>query len=415
MHCLEGGFYMAGLVFISLETVLPSFVQHLGGADLLIAFMPVVLPAAFAALGLFTAPLVERMHRLKPFVITIGVLQRLPYLIAGLIILLVPLSKPALLWVILLAPILSGLIGGLSSQAWMEMMTRMIPPHRRASSWAARYQLASFMGLGAGVVIHEVLAYSPNAHGYAMLHLICSGFLVVSITAQSFMIEPPGHTPLPPRLPRQRREHYLRSLPSLLGAQPVLIRLIFARFTGMGYLMMISFLSIHALEVTRAPDADKGLFVSAQMAGSIVGSIFAARLGDRHGGRSPMLFARVLCVGLCVALWFTQSFAGFLAAFFVLNFGLSTDRVGDQTLAAELCPYQRRPTYQSLLGFCQILCLITATQLSGEVFHLTHSFHAVILLCAVLSAISVVILHTIPEVRVQHHAPDEEDASPVAQ
>ena len=401
MHCLEGGFYMAGLVFISLETVLPSFVKHLGGADQLIAFMPVVLPATFSMLGLFLAPLVERMHRFKPFVCIFGALQRLPYLIAGLIMLLVPMSDRTLLWVVMLTPLLSGLIGGIGVQAWMEMVTRMIPPNRRASGWAIRYQISNIIGLGAGVVIHQVLTHSPDARGYAVLHLVCFGFLVLSFIAQLFMREPPDPHPL--RLPRPSYWNHLRGLPLLLRSQPHLVRLIFARFTGMGYLMMVAFLGIHALHVTGAPEAEKGHFVIAQMAGSILGSFFAAWCGDRHGGRAAMLIARVLCLALCVALWFTQSFTGFLAAFFVLSFGLFTDRVGDLTLAAELCPYERRPTFQSVLGFCQVICLIAATQLSGTVLEHTQNFNAVIALCAVFSVVSIAILWTIPEARMKHH------------
>ncbi|MFZ4767549.1 MAG: MFS transporter, partial [Roseimicrobium sp.] len=359
--------------------------------------------ATFSALGLFIAPLVERMHQFKTFVCVFGALQRLPYLVAGLVMLWVPMEDATLLWVVILVPLLSGLIGGIGVQAWMEMVTRMIPPHSRASGWAIRYQISNIIGLGAGVAIHQILKQSPGAHGYAVLHLICFGFLVLSFVAQLFMIEPPDPHPL--RLPRPTYANYLRSLPGLLRAQPHLVRFIFARFTGMGYVMMVSFLSIHALAVTGAEEADKGHFVTAQMAGSVLGSVFAAWCGDKHGGRAGMLIARGLCVALCVALWFTQSFAGFLAAFFVLNFGLFVDRVGDLTLAAELCPYERRPTYQAALGFCQVLCLIAATQLSGAILHFTGDFHAVIGLCALFSIASVLILRAIPEVRVKRRTP----------
>lgn len=401
MHCLEGGFYMAGLVFISLETVLPSFVEHLGGHSWLIAIMPVLLQATFNALGVFIAPLVERMHRFKPFVCTFGTLQRLPYLVAGLVMLLVPLDSRTLLWVVMLTPLVSGLVGGIAVQAWMEMVTRMVPPSRRASGWAIRYQISNVIGLGAGVVVHQVLRHSPDAHGYAVLHLICFGFLMLSLTAQLFMIEPPDPHPL--RLPRPSYANYLRSLPLLIGSHPHLVRFIFTRLTGTGYVMLVSFLSIHALNVTGAPESAKGQFVMAQMAGSILGSIFAARLGDHQGGRAAMLVARGLCVALCVALWFTQGFAAFLAAFFVLSFGLFTDRVGDLTLVAELCPYERRPTYQAALGFCNVLCLIAATQLGGFIYWHTQNFHAIIILSALFSLVSAAILWTIPEARMKHH------------
>jgi MFS family permease len=375
--------------------------------------MPVLLPATFNALGVFTAPLVERMHRFKRFVCLFGTLQRLPYLVAGLVMLLVPLDNRTLLWVVMLTPFVSGFVGGIAVQAWMEMVTRMIPPSRRASGWAIRYQISNAIGFGAGVVVHQVLDHSPDAHGYAVLHLICFGFLVLSLAAQIFMIEPPDPHPL--RLPRPSYANYLRSLPVLIASQAHLVRFIFARLTGTGYVMLVSFLSIYALNVTGAPESAKGQFVMAQMGGSILGSIFAARIGDHHGGRAAMLIARGLCVALCVSLWFTQSFAGFLAAFFVLSFGLFTDRVGDLTLVAELCPYERRPTYQAALGFCNVLCLIAATQLGGIIYKQTQSFHCVILLSAIFTVISIAILWTIPEVRMKHHPlPATGETPPVA-
>src|SRR4029079_17355606 len=103
---------------------------------------------------------------------------------AGVLMLLVPMDDHALLWIVILAPLLSGLIGGIGVQAWMEMVTRMVPPNRRASGWAIRYQISNVIGLGAGVVIHQVLSRSSDAHGYAVLHLICFGFLVLSWTSQ---------------------------------------------------------------------------------------------------------------------------------------------------------------------------------------------------------------------------------------
>ena len=277
----------------------------------------------------------------------------------------------------------------------------MIPPHQRASGWAIRYLIQGTIGLAAGPVIHLILHEQPGARGYAWLHLICFSFLVLSALAQWFMIETPQDKPL--RLPRPGYTLYIRELPMLLRAQPQLIRLVFTRFTGMGWLMMVSFLAIHALHVTGRPPADVGHLVLANMIGSLAGNIIAGWWGNRHGGRVVMIFSRCLCLGLCVALPFVDSFHGFLAAFFVWGFGLFVDRVGDLTLSAELCPVERRPTYQALLAFCQMIALITATTLSGWLFRFTQNFNAVVALCGVFAAVSLVILRRIPEVRNKEH------------
>lgn len=397
MHCLEGGFYMAGLAFISPETVLPGFVKQLGGNDFLIALMPVLLPAMFATLGLFFAPYIERMHRFKPFVVTFGLIQRLPYLVAGLVMLLAPQAAGAILYIVVLTPLVSGLIGGVGVPAWMEMVTRMIPPHLRASGWAIRYLIQGVFGLSAGLIIHWILSHYPSVIGYAWLHLICFGFLVLSWLSQVCMIETDfsQHALTTP----SSYKEYLKELPLMLKSQPPLIMLILARFTGMGYLMIIAFVSIHGLKVSGRPMADVGHLLLANMIGALCGNVFAGWWGNRHGGRSIMLISRSICLGLCAMLPFLTSFYGFLFAFFIYGFGLFVDRVGDLTLSAELCPLQRRPTYQSILGFCQMLCLLLAMTLSGWLFHFTQSFRSVIVLSGIFAAASIVIVRTIPETR----------------
>ncbi|HEY2573682.1 MAG TPA: MFS transporter, partial [Verrucomicrobiaceae bacterium] len=372
MHCLEGGFYMAGLAFISPETVLPSFVNSLGGSENLIALMPVLLPASFSVLGLFVAPLVERLHRLKPFVVFFGALQRLPYLIAALLMFWLPPSSEALLPIVVLTPVVSGLIGGVGVNAWMEMVTRMIPENLRASGWAIRYVIQGVIGLAAGPVIHWVLSSQNGAPGYAWLHLICFTFLAASFTSQIFMREGSYARATRPERPAYRI--YLGELPRMLAAQPRLVRLIFARFTGLGWLMLVSFLSIHAIKTTGRSPADVGHLVFASMLGSLVGNGFAGWFGNRHGGRILMLFSRCLCLLLCAALPFLHSFGSFLASLFVLGFGLFVDRVGDLTFSAELCPHQRRPTYQAILSFCHSIALLMAATLGGLAFVMTGSF-----------------------------------------
>jgi MFS family permease len=327
----------------------------------------------------------------------------LPYLVAALVMFWKPDAGRALLAIVVLTPVASGLVGGVGVNAWMEMVTRMIPEHLRASGWAVRYVIQGVFGLLAGVVIHWVLNQFPegDARGYAWLHLLCFGFLLLSFLAQVIMKEAPG--PRRQRLPRKPYKIYLRELPQLLVTQPHFLRLIAARFTGVGYLMLVARMSIHALEVCGRPAADKGHFVVASMIGSLLGSGFAGMHGNRNGGRSTMIFARALCLALCVALPFLQSFTAFLIAFFVLGFGLFVDRVGDLTFTAELCPVERRPTHLALLAFCQAIALLLAAGMSGMAFQLTNSFPAVITLSGVFAATSLLILRTIPEVRGKVH------------
>jgi MFS family permease len=397
-HCLEGGLYMGGTAFLSPESVLPKMVQSLGGAAWVIAIMPVLLAASFATAGVFVAPMVERLHRFKPWVLTFGMLQRLPYLATGLILLFAKDIDGALLTIVVLTPVVSGLLGGVTVVAWMEMVTRMLPPRVRPAGWSVRYILQAAIALAAGTIIHETLTYHPGRTGYAWLHLLTFALLLVSWLAQLPMVEqteghpPPHHHGLPYR-------RYLATLPRLVLSQPHLLKFVLARFTGTGYVMLVSFLTIHALHVTARPEADEGHFVSWQAVGTVLGSLLAAWVGYRSGGKVLMQASRFICVLLCGWVATTGSFAGFLTGYFVLGFGLFLDRVGDLTLAAELCPVERRSTYQATLSFCNAFSVLLATSLGGLIYTFTESFHLVALAAGIFAIISMSILHRIPEPR----------------
>lgn len=395
-HWLEGGLYMGGAAFLQPETVMPKMVEQLGGTSAIIAIMPALLPAAFALMGLFVSPVVERLTRFKPWVMTFGILQRLPYLITGLLLWFAQDAGPWLLPVVVLTPVVSGFLGGMGVVAWMEMVTRMLPERIRAAGWAARYIMQACIGMGAGAVIHQVLTHLPGQKGYAVLHLIAFFFLFLSWCAQLFMREQPSAATHPPATSYWS---HLRSLPRMLLSQPFLLRWIAARFTGTGYLIVVSFLTIHALQTTGRPEADEGVFVSFQNVGTILGSLLAAWLGYHSGGKVLLILSRILCLGLCSWACWTSSFPGFLAAYFLFGFGLFIDRVGDLTLTAELCPQERRSTLQAILGFCNVWSLLLATSLGGLIHSWSGSFQSVAALAATFSLISIAILSTIPEPR----------------
>jgi MFS family permease len=118
---------------------------------------------------------------------TFGLLQRLPYLVAGLVLWFMQDAEAWLLPVVVLTPFISGLIGGIGVVAWMEMVTRMVPERVRAAGWAARYIMQACIGMAAGAVIQQVLTHAPGQRGYAVLHLIAFAFLLLSWISQAFM------------------------------------------------------------------------------------------------------------------------------------------------------------------------------------------------------------------------------------
>ena len=81
-----------------------------------------------------------------------------------------------LLPLVVLTPVVSGLIGGLTVVAWMEMVTRMVPEKVRAAGWSARYIMQAVIAVGAGTMIHHVLTLIPGRMGQCRWLYVISYF-----------------------------------------------------------------------------------------------------------------------------------------------------------------------------------------------------------------------------------------------
>ena len=396
-HSIEGGLYMGGLSFLAAETVMPAMVKDLGGPSWLISLMPMMMMFGIGWPSLLTAHWVERLPRVKPFILATGFLQRLPYLIAALSLFLFIDRHPVIvLMLVALAPLLSGLLTGLNFAAWMDLIARIIPEERRASAWAIRWIITAVIGIFAGSIIKSVLARSPGPPGYSILHLIAFGFCMLSYILQAMFHEIPS--PYQADLGRGLAEN-LRSLPGLLRADRRFLNFISMRMLTMGIYIMTPFLAIHALTILGKDEDYLGFFVIAKMVGSILGNLIAGYLGDHLGSRIPLVLARVILVAVSMVAAVNRFEWGFLAIFFFFGFAFYMNQVGTNTLSLEICPTDRIPTYISLLTTLTSPSMLGAAVISTVVRELTGQFMPAAFISAITVMLSLLFLSRIEEPR----------------
>ena len=396
-HCFEGALFLGGLTFVNPHTVLPRMCQALGAPGVLIALAPSLLMIGFIVPGLFVARLIESLPEMRPFVIKVGVWQRLPYLLSGLGLLLVP--GPALALVLVaLAPLLSGLVGGVGVNAWKEYVAGMIPERQRASLWALRFLIGSIIGLGGGEAVRRVLESYPGVSGYGLLHLCAAGFLFASFAV--FLITREGERTAPPRTSaRTSVLTALREVPVLLRSNPVVRSYALARVAASGIFVLIPFLGLRALEVLHKPDSYLGELVIANTLGALAGYLLGGYSGDRHGGKLSLVVAQVGLLGMAAWAPFASSETEFTGLFVLFGVSLSLATVGTTTLDLEIAPAERRPTYQALIGLFALAGLLLATLVSTVIEALGAPFYALAVGAAVMLAGSLAFLVAIPEPR----------------
>ena len=346
-HAIEGGLYMAGLTFVAFETVLPPIIKTLGGPAWLISLAPSLLLIGFALPPLFTAHLLEPLTRKMPIVAWNGLFIRAPFLVAALCLFFIADSHPVLtLTAVALAPFLNGFINGLVCPAWFELFAKTVPAQKRASLFAVRLVIAGLGGLIAGKVISYVLGSYPGATGYGILHLCCFICLMGSL----FVFLGIKETPLPSLdedSPRTLKES-LAEVPQILKEDLNFRSFLLARIFGCAPYAAFPFLSIHALETLNLPQSYLGNFFIAFTIGSMAGNLFAGYMGDKFGGRRPLIAVTALYMVAFGLAAFATSLWLFLGVFLLTGFCRDATNVSGSTLMAEIPPSGCRLKYSAI-------------------------------------------------------------------
>jgi MFS family permease len=397
-HGVEGGLYIGGLAFVHTQTVLPRMVQVLGGPDWLVALAPVTLTIGFILPGVFLAHWIERLTFVRPFVLLTGVAQRLPYLLAALVLFVwgdtVPgVAVPALV----LTPLLSGLAGGVSATAWKELIAKTIPARRRASLWAIRFVIATLIGFAASRIVSAVLRAHPGARGCAILHLLVFGFVLASFGVFLATKEPR----LPPRpvKPAASWQAFVRSVPDIVAGDRRFARYLAGLVLYNAIFVMLPFLGIQALRVAGLPDSALGALLFAQMLGGLAGNLLGGVVGDVWGGKRLFVGAIVGLIVLCACAPLARTEASFQALFILLGLALSAGAVAVPTLDLEISPLDRRVGYQATIGVFQLAGVLVAATTSGVIRSVTQRFAVLSYTSMVLLAAALVLIIGVAEPR----------------
>jgi MFS family permease len=377
MQILDGALFMGGLQFIAAETVLPAMMKELGGPAWVVSMSPIILLLGFNLPVIFSVHAVSKMTRMKPFLVTTGVLQRIPFAVVALSLFCFPRLTTLNLCLVVLAPFIFGIIGGTSFSAWIRLLTQVIPRERRASVFAYRYLGSAIIGMAAGGMVKLILVHFPGTTGFALLHAAAFVFLLGSLVAFCRIEEPPSAPaaaePVAPRPATSFFGSFVEMAGFLRGDGQLRLHLA-SRFFGCGFFILAPFLALHVLAALGKPNDYVGILLGVQMAGFIVGNLLFAWVGDTYGGRRVLKSTTLLFIAVALIAVFTRTEGGFMAMFFLYGAAVTGNSIGALTMLTDIAPEGRQHAYAGIMSACAIpgmLCAwlvstIAAQQAGGD-------------------------------------------------
>lgn len=380
-HIIEGGLYVGGLSFVNPNTILPGMISSLHGSSFLLSLAPSLSAIGFMLPPVLMAHHMSRQKKLMPVIRFSGIFQRLPYLLAAIFLYLFLARADIALLIIIITPLLSGIVGGITITAWQTLVQETVPPKRRASCFAWRMTISGLSGVLGGLLSGWLLKYYPGITGYAILHLCCFVFMALSYWVFSQIKEPETYTA------EQHDDEAsplktLREIPELLRKYPNFAKYLSSLNFVYGFLFITPFIAVYAKNYLNAADTIYANFTVFQMAGSLAGNFSSAYIGDKFGHKTLLIISRILLMFLFIGFIFAAAPIHFMLLFAIFGFAQNTMAIGQSAMTISICPDGKRTLSLATVQFINMFFLLSFSYLGSLVWN---HFHFSILYPAIIA------------------------------
>jgi MFS family permease len=387
VNVVEGGLFMAGATFMSVQTVIPAMVLDIGGGNLavgslgLIAWGGLFLPQIFAARYFESVPLK------KPWAIRLGLVQRILVGIIPLALLLWGEDDPVVaLALFLTLYALMHICLGVIVPAWFDLVAKVTPVRRRGRLAGYRSSLAGLMGFGSSFLLAWILFEFPSPLKYAIAISIAFVFQMISLWVQSGLVEL-DPSPVSEKKPILK---FLSEIPPMLHANKSFRNFIGATFFLVLATISVTFFPVYAIRRFGGDSSIAGEFTLVMVASQVVSAPLMGFLADRFGNKLTLIVAAGALWS--AALWavLAPSLMWFYLVFAFLGVNVGSEIMARYNIAVEFARDQRRAIHLGLMNALLAPCY--AVGLLGGWLSDLFGYETVFLSGALCSSIGVMIM-----------------------
>jgi len=361
--------FSIAMSLIGASTVIPDFVRKLTDSEVLIALSSQMFEIGWLLPQLLVARRLMQVERKKWWFIGPNIpVRTLILAFAGIVVLLGPERRTAILACFLAFYALAGLGDGLVGVPWVDLAATSLDNRRRAWLFGLGNALVGVLILGVTPVVGLILSDEgpgfPN--DYALLFAVAGMLFVLTIPMGIFIQELPGGKPSE-TMPSMRE--YLPDLARVLRQDHRFRAVMVTRVLSAFFTLASPFYIGFATERLHMPDdiAVSRLLLM-QTLGSVVGSLIFSRYGDRH----ILHFIRgVLVIGL------VQPFMALIASvvgpgplyvtFFAAGVVSGTLVLSCLNWVILYATPEQRPVYSGLFNSVSAVALLSAPFIGGSI------------------------------------------------
>lgn len=347
LNFVEGAFFSASGSLMSPQTVLPVIVAMLGGGNIAIGALSVIVWVGLFLPQIFAARYVETLPWKKPWAIKFGIAQRVTVLCIGLGLLLFGAGQPTFALVLFFVFYsLCQILLGVTTPGWFDMFAKMVPTRKRGRLVGIRSSLGGIGAFCCGLILTWLLARFSFPLGFAFAFFLAFGLQSASIVVQMALIE----TEPSPTSERQPLAAYLRDLPRVLRENAAFKHFLVASMFQIVAAMPVGFYAVYAMSRFNLSNAAVGTFTLAVVGVQVATSLLIGYLADKKGNKLTLMIAAVALLCANVLALFAPSAEWFFAVFLLLGINLGTELLARYNIAVEYSPLHQRSRYVGLMN-----------------------------------------------------------------
>jgi len=359
LHIIDGSIFLFAISFISYTTILPVFIQKMGGNAIAVGSVSVLWTLGLNLPQLLFIKLFHHEKKIKPSVLKSGLLYRFHFIIISLVcsVFLGKLDSSVSVPLMLFLIFLTSIAGSTTGPPWFHFFAKTTPVKLRGRLLAIRWLIGSALGTIAGSAVSVILSSVVYPHNFALLFFLCFFFTMVSFYFLK-KIEEPLETSEPIR---QNVEQDIKQ-------EPVSIREVLSRskqilkedkgfknFLVADALILMSltasaFYAVYAVKKFNLPTSFAGTFTIILMAGQLIGNFIFGYLADYYGHKINMLLLAGFSTAASLFAIISNNVLMFGVVFFFTGCTLTLQGISRLAIVVEMCNESERPIYIGLIN-----------------------------------------------------------------
>jgi len=343
-HLMDGALFGLAMSFVSFNTILPVFIQQVGGSDVAIGSVPVLWTIGMNFPQAIVVRLTSSRKLMKPLVLSYGLLNRHSFLAVGVFTFFFVKHLPAVISIpLLLALIFSTAVtGSFGAPVWFHLFTKTTPMKLRGKLLAIRQLLSSSLGILGGSVVTFVLSTFAFPENFALLFVIAYVLSMASYLYLRKLKEPAAESQYPDPEPPSS---------TFADARTILKRnsnfrnfLLADAFTLMS-MSASAFYAVYAIEKFAVPASYAGTFTVIVMAGMVAGNSVFGYLADSFGHRMTLIALALSSVAASTVAIFAANILIYGFTFIFMSWTVGLQVISRLSFVVELCSEADRQTY----------------------------------------------------------------------